>query len=187
MAREVFEGLGADKFLVRVTVGWLKFSLNSRLQRPVVRTGGLPFAQASQGGDDAQIKFGFLDQEIGEGSGIERSEKLVELSGGNCAPGILNGGSSFLLEQASGAFPGRLKSLGALEVCQPTWIGVSVPACNVIHVEMFDRLADGLEKTGGCISAIGGDPRVSTARQRPGMGWREPYGVDFRICAFRRY
>jgi hypothetical protein len=61
-------------------------------------------------------------------------------------------------------------------------VTITLPCCG-----LADDGCDGLKKTGACISAIGGDPRVSTAKQRPGTGWREPCGVGFKICAFRRY
>jgi hypothetical protein len=46
---------------------------------------------------------------------------------------------------------------------------------------------DGRKKTGAFISATAGGPKVSTAKRRPGTGWRERCGVDFRTCAFKRY
>jgi hypothetical protein len=46
---------------------------------------------------------------------------------------------------------------------------------------------DGLKKTGVFISATAGVLKVSTEKQRPGTGWREPCGAVFRTCVFRRF
>ena len=66
---------------------------------------------------------------------------------------------------------------------RPWWsVTITPPCCG-----RADDDCDGRKKTGVFISATAGVPKVSTAKQKPGTGWRERCGVDFRTCAFRRY
>ena len=69
------------------------------------------------------------------------------------------------------------------------WVALTCVCADAKETGTFvvDDDCDGLKKTGVFISVTAGDRKVSTAKQRPGTGWREPHAVDFIICAFRRY
>jgi hypothetical protein len=61
-------------------------------------------------------------------------------------------------------------------------VTITLPCC-----EHADDDCVGLKKTGAFINVTAGVPKVSTGKQRPGTGWREPSDVVFRTCVFRPF
>jgi transposase-like protein len=82
--------------------------------------------------------------------------------------------------------PRKTAEKALVTVIQEAWIGgVSTGRVDLLRARR--RRMRWSEEDRHLISATAGAPKVSTARQKPGTGWREPCGVGSRTCSFRRY
>jgi len=126
----------------------LELGLDERILGAMMRTGSIAFTKTRECADETEVELGLLGEGASKGYRVESLEELVELSGGDRAPGILNVGAGFDFQDVEGGFAGVTESLVLHVLGVPALVAVLVPSADVFGGNMNACLSESLGYSG---------------------------------------